>query len=71
MNRVAAKVAKKIGVLLQNDDLHTRAGKEMARHHSSRPAAHDAASGVGRLQGCTLHRPLSHSAQAQTVARLV
>ena len=44
MNRVTTKVAQKIGVLFQHDDIHTRAGEQKAEHHSGRSAARDATS---------------------------
>jgi hypothetical protein len=42
MNRVAAEVAQKIGVLLQHHDLDTGARQEVAEHHPGRAAAHHA-----------------------------
>ena len=42
MNRVAAKVAQKIRVLLEHDDFDARARQQKAEHHSRRPTAGDA-----------------------------
>ena len=46
MDRVAAKVAQEIGVLLQQDGSNPSAGKEQRRHHSGRSAPDDAATGL-------------------------
>ena len=45
MNGVAAKVAQKIGVLLQHDDIDTGARQQKAQHHPGRATAGDAALG--------------------------
>ena len=42
MNRVTAKIAQKVGVLLKHDDIHTRACEQKAEHHSGRSAAGNA-----------------------------
>ena len=45
MDRIAAEIAKEIGVLFQNDHLNAGAREEVASHHSGRSAAdNDAAS---------------------------
>ena len=41
MNGVTAKVAKEIGVLLHDGDVHARAGEQQAQHHACRAAAGD------------------------------
>ena len=43
MDRVAAEVAKEIGVLLQHDDVEAGAREQVAEHDAGRPAARDAA----------------------------
>jgi hypothetical protein len=43
MNGVAAEVAQKVGVLLQDDNIDAGTGQEKAKHHARRPAAGDAA----------------------------
>src|SRR5215472_5383076 len=43
MDRVAAKVAQKVRMLLENDDVHTGASEEQAQHDSGRAATHNAA----------------------------
>ena len=57
MDRVAAKIAKEIRVLLQHDDIDSGAGQEKRRHHAGGPAADDAAAGGeslgrGRVAAC-------------------
>src|SRR4030095_201321 len=45
MNRVAAEIAKEVGVLFQNDHLHAGAREQVTGHHSRRAAtSNDAAS---------------------------
>jgi hypothetical protein len=46
VNRVAAKVAQKIGVLFEQHRVDAGARKEQRRHHSRRTAADDAAAGT-------------------------
>src|SRR6478752_641426 len=41
MNRVAAEIAKEIGMLFQHRHLNAGASEQITRHHSSRPAAND------------------------------
>jgi hypothetical protein len=41
MDRVAAEIAKKVGVLLQHDHVDAGARQQEARHHPGRPAARD------------------------------
>jgi hypothetical protein len=41
VNRVAAKIAKKVGVLLEHDDVDTGTRQEEAEHHAGRTAAGD------------------------------
>src|SRR5688572_1913565 len=55
VDRVTAKVAQKIGVLLEHDDVHAGAGEEQSEHHTGGPAAHDAA--VGRQFSQGWHEP--------------
>ncbi|HYC24473.1 MAG TPA: hypothetical protein VEC58_00420 [Roseiarcus sp.] len=43
VDRVAAKVAQEVGVFLQDDDVEACPRQEVARHHSRRTAAGDAA----------------------------
>ena len=50
MNRIATKVAQKIGVLLKNRDLDARAREQKAEHHAGRPSAYDAAPGFNRCR---------------------
>ena len=51
MYGIAAKIAEKIGMLLQNDDVNAGAGEKKAQHHSSRAAAGNAACGRNRRVG--------------------
>ena len=39
VQRIAAEVAKEIGMLLEHQDIDAGAGEEQAQHHSGRPAA--------------------------------
>ena len=48
MDRVAAKVAQEVGVLLQHHDVDAGARQQEAEHHAGRPAADDAAARVER-----------------------
>ena len=43
MNRVAAKIAKEIGMLLQHHDMNAGARQQKSKHYPSRAAAGDAA----------------------------
>ena len=43
MDRIAAKVAQKIAVLLEQDDAHAGARQQHRRHHPGRTTADDAA----------------------------
>src|SRR5215472_8617361 len=47
---VAAKIAEEIGVLLEDDDIQSCAGEQVAEHHAGRAAAHDTASGAEILR---------------------
>jgi hypothetical protein len=42
MDRVAAEIAQKIGVLLENKDIDPRPRQEVSQRHSGRAAASDA-----------------------------
>src|ERR1700693_389778 len=53
MDRVAAEVAQKIGVLFQHHDLHARAREQQAQHHSGRSAAGGTAASVNLLTSTT------------------
>src|ERR1700683_3161040 len=46
MNGIAAKVAQKIGVLLEYNDFNACACQQKTEHHSSWTSAHDAAFGL-------------------------
>jgi hypothetical protein len=46
MDRVAAKVAQKIRVFLEQNGPDTRARKKQSGHHSGRTASHDATPGL-------------------------
>ena len=48
MDRVSPKVAQEVGVLLEHDDVDTRAGEEQTEHHPGRAAAGDAAACLER-----------------------
>ena len=48
MNRVAAEIAKEIGVLLQHHDLNAGARQQESEHHAGGAAAGDAALGLDR-----------------------
>src|SRR5262245_29244679 len=50
MNRVAAKIAKEIPVLLEDNDRHTGTGQKPAQHHAGRTAARDGALDAHELQ---------------------
>ena len=39
MDRVAAEIAQKIGVLLENKDIDSRPRQEVSEHHPGRAAA--------------------------------
>ncbi len=55
VNRVAAKVAKEVGVLFENEHTEARAGEEKAEHHAGGAASGDAAAGFddfGHKDGC-------------------
>jgi hypothetical protein len=45
MNGIASKIAQKIAVLLENDDVDAGAREQKAKHEPTRPAADDAATG--------------------------
>src|SRR5580692_6763338 len=58
MNRVAAKIAKKVRMLFEHLDLYSGAGEKKAEHHAGRSSAHDAATsphglgmGIGGMHG--------------------
>jgi hypothetical protein len=46
---VTPKIAKKIAVLFQNEDFHTRPGEQEAEHYSGWATAGDAAGDVGHI----------------------
>jgi len=48
---VAAEVAQEVGVLLQHDDVHARAGEQQAQHHPGRTTAGDDAIRFHALHG--------------------
>jgi len=50
MDRVSAKIAIEIGVLLEHDDLYSGAREEKSSHHSGGSATDDNASG-SRVRG--------------------
>src|SRR5579862_9475860 len=54
MNRVATEIAQKVGVLFEDHDLDSGAGKQKAQHHTRRSSAHDATSSTDLLRcgGC-------------------
>src|SRR6516164_11311181 len=49
MNRVAAKIAQEISVLLEHQDIDTRASQQETCHHPGRSAARDATLCLGRF----------------------
>src|ERR1700676_55409 len=51
MDRVAAKIAQKIGVLFQNQNFHTRAGEQKTEQHAGWPATDDATAGLHLFNG--------------------
>src|ERR1700727_995469 len=53
VNVVATKIAQKIGVLFQHDDLDAGTSQKKAEHHSGGSSAGDAALG---MKGCRAHR---------------
>jgi hypothetical protein len=52
MDGVTAKIAQKIGVLLDHKDIHSRPSQQETEHHSGRPTAHDAAFGFESRHHC-------------------
>jgi hypothetical protein len=50
VNRVAAKITKKIGVFFEDRDIYAGAGQEIRKHHAGRTAADDAAASVHSLR---------------------
>jgi hypothetical protein len=50
MNGVAAKIAKEIGILFENDDVDASAGEQESEHHSRGSAAGNAAAGCERFR---------------------
>jgi hypothetical protein len=54
MNRVSAEITQKVGMLLQDNHIHSHARQQEAQHHAGGPASHDAAARV---------RGLSHGMQ--------
>ena len=56
MDRVAAKIAQEVGMLLEHRDVDAGAREQKAEHHAGRPAVDDAAAHVGRG-----HTPMSRS----------
>src|SRR5438874_9807098 len=57
MYGVASKVAQKIGVLFQHQNINTRAGKQRTKHHAGRPSAHHAATYVNLFHKASLFPP--------------
>src|SRR5208283_2959719 len=58
MDRVAAKIAKEIRVLFEQEDIDAGARQKKSRHHAGWPAAGDAAAGrqsLGRARSAALH----------------
>ena len=71
VDRVAAEIAQKIAVLLEDDHLDPGAGQQEAQHHSGRTAAGDRTGGSGRRGvGHRLASPptLRHAAKAGRAA---
>ena len=54
MNRVAAEVVQKIGMLLQHDHVDAGAREQKAEHETARPAANNATPGGQLLDRCAL-----------------
>src|SRR5579864_1095427 len=54
MDGVAAKIAKKVRVLFEYENVDAHAGEEKAQHHARGAASRDAAAGAERL----VHAPL-------------
>ena len=48
MNGVATKIAQKVSVLFEDNNIHTRASQQKTKHHSSGASANDAASRIDR-----------------------
>jgi len=48
VDRIATKIAQEVSVLLEHNDIHVRASQQKPEHHSGRPSADDAASGLDR-----------------------
>src|SRR5438876_1238201 len=46
MDRVAAKVTQKIGMLLEHDDINAGASQQETHHHPGRTTADDTATGL-------------------------
>jgi hypothetical protein len=46
MDGVATKIAQKVGVFFEDNNIYTRASQQEAEHHSSRATADDAASRI-------------------------
>jgi hypothetical protein len=57
VNRVAAKISKKIGVFFEDQNIHASAGQKIRKHHAGRAATDDAATGVYSLHA---YSPLVH-----------
>jgi hypothetical protein len=60
MNRVAAEVAEKVGVLLEDDDVDSHARQKETQHYARWPASHDAAprsQGLGHARKYTRAAP--------------
>src|SRR5213592_1351568 len=68
MNCVAAKVAQKICMLLEHDDVDAGAGQQKTEHHAGRATAGDAAA---RLHLPSLRRHSGCDGTSQSAARQV
>ena len=76
MNRVAAKIAQEVAVLLEHRGRHAGPREQVAEHHAGRPAAHHAASGglvgvTGRVDGSLFRRQVGARFCAPAAARRV
>ena len=69
MNRVAAEIAKEIGVFLQHHDLNAGARQQESEHHAGGAAAGDAALGLDRRIGHVCLAPLGERARAHDLKR--
>jgi hypothetical protein len=63
VNRVAAKIAKKIGVFFEDQNIHASAGQKIRKHHAGRAGTDDAATDVYSLHA---YSPLVHIRMCST-----